>query len=161
MYSKCMPVFVKDMAAGIASYEALGLKCTGQHENKDGGMIQSIFPLAGGGIIELIAPLDDSDSENAIVQALATRGEGMNHLSLDGSAGAVDALNAAGVRTICTRNPPLITRDRSSPDSLCADEDPTHTWIHPKTTKVLLQLNPVGMGTDEQVDLGGGPSPSL
>ena len=111
MYSKCMPVFVKDMAAGIASYEALGLKCTGQHENTDGGMIQSIFPLAGGGIIELIAPLDDSDSENAIVQALATRGEGMNHLSLDGSAGAVDALNAAGVRTICMRNPPLITRD--------------------------------------------------
>ena len=81
MHSKCMPVFVKDMAAGIASYEALGLECTGQHENKDGGMIQSIFPLAGGGIVELIAPLDDSDSENAIVQALATRGEGMNHLS--------------------------------------------------------------------------------
>ena len=44
---------------------------------------------------------------------------------------------------------------------LCADEDPTHTWIHPKTTKVLLQLNPVGMGTDEQVDLGGDPAPSL
>ena len=61
------------------------------------------------------------------------------------------------------RKPPLIAvRDRSSPlQTVCADEDPTHTWIHPKTTKVLLQLNPVGMGTDEQVDLGGGPSPSL
>jgi hypothetical protein len=55
------------------------------------------------------------------------------------SSGAVAKLNAAGVKTTY--------------------QDDTHTWISPKASRgVLLQLNPVGMGTEHQVDLGGGPA---
>eukprot|EP01046_Picozoa_sp_COSAG06_P014121 COSAG06_NODE_866_length_11869_cov_7.914019_6_plen_251_part_00 len=84
---KCCVVRVSDIQQGIKNYEALGLECSAVHENTETGMWQAIFRLQGGGLIELVAPLDPSDSTNAIVQQLELRGEGMNNLSLDGSMG--------------------------------------------------------------------------
>ena len=49
-------------------------------------------------MIELVSPHDLADG-SAIAQGIEQRGEGMNNLSLDGTAGAVPLLNAAGVKT--------------------------------------------------------------
>lgn len=78
-----------------------------------------------------------SDKENGFVQLMETRPEGFKHLSLDGSAGIADALTAAGIKNRTT--------------------DPEHCDIHQDATMTpeqLLQLNPVNMGTPEQVSLG-------
>ena len=64
-----------------------------------------------------------------------TRGVGGRHLSLDGSPGVVEALTEAGVLTRTT--------------------DPQHCDLHKSAvtgcSEQLFQLNPVGMGTDEEV----------
>merc|ERR1712190_388152 len=99
---------------------------------------------AGGGLIELIGPLDPNDSNSGYVKFIKKKGEHFGHLSLDGSAGAVNALNAAGIKTIY--------------------EDLAHTWIDASATGIgrrLIQLNPVLMGTKKQIDLGGGPAAKL
>merc|ERR1719221_1650848 len=126
---KCTVVFVKNIDDGVASYEKLGLKLSAKISNEAAGVIQAIFPLRGGGLIELIGPKDPTDANDKFVKFVETRGEGFHLLSVDGSAGAVDALTAAGVRTKTT--------------------DPEHTDIHREATlprRTVLQLNPVGMG---------------
>lgn len=132
---KCTVVFVKDADAAIQSYKALGLKPTFRFENEGHGIIQAGFFLKGGGLIELIGPLDPSDSQSVFVQLMQTRPEGFKHLSLDGSAGVVEELRAAGVR--------------------CRTTDPQHCDLHRDTisgcSEMLFQLNPVLMGTDEEV----------
>lgn len=141
---KCTVVFVLDVDVAVASYQKLGLKLTFKIKNEKAGIWQAGFFLPGGGMIELIAPQDPSDPNNGFVKMIKKRGEGFQHLSLDGSAGAVEALNATGVKTIY--------------------EDPTHTWVHKDATGIgrpLIQLNPVGMGTKKQVNLGGGPAAKL
>lgn len=133
---KCTVIYVKDGEKAAASYEKLGLKKHFQMENKAANVLQTGFFLRGGGLIELISPLNPKDQNDKFVQFLEKRGEGFQHLSLDASAGAVTALNAAGVKT--------------------KTQDKEHTDIDKESTlvgKMLIQLNPVGMGTDEQVDL--------
>lgn len=135
---KCTVVFVNDVDEGIASYKKLpGLKLGFDLKNKATGIRQAGFFLKGGGMIELIGPLDPSDASSGFVKLMKTRGEGFKHLSLDGSAGVLDVLSAAGVRARKT--------------------DPEHADIHKDATltkEMLLQLNPVGMGTKAQVSLG-------
>jgi len=141
---KCTVIFVADVDEAVSDYEKLGLKLTFKIENKKAKICQAGFFLRGGGLIELIAPLDPKDESNGFVKMIKKRGEGLSHISLDGSAGAVPALNARGVKTIY--------------------EDPAHTWIAAEATGVgrpFIQLNPVLMGTPEQVDLGGGPVAKL
>ena len=141
---KCCVIFVKDTKAAIASYERLGLRLTFEFENKAAGIVQAGFFLKGGGLIELIGPVDADNIDDPFVKIMAERGEGFEQLSLDGSAGAVDVLNAKGIKTRST--------------------DPEHTDIHRSATltpKKLLQLNPVMMGTDEQVELGGDSAAKL
>ena len=103
--------------------------------NEAAGIVQAGFFLKGGGLIELIGPIDSSDKENGFVKLMEERPEGFKHLSLDGSPGVVEALTEAGVRTRTT--------------------DPQHCDLHKDTitgcTEQLFQLNPVGMGTDEEV----------
>ena len=66
---------------------------------------------------------------------LTEAGVGGRHLSLDGSPGVVEALTEAGVLTRTT--------------------DPQHCDLHKSAvtgcSEQLFQLNPVGMGTDEEV----------
>jgi len=138
---KCTLVYVRDIAEAVASYERLGLRLTFRHENKAAGVVQAGFFLRGGGLIELVGPADPHSDSSGFAKLMKTRGEGFEFLALDGSAGTVDALSAAGVRM------------RTS--------DPEHTDIHRDATltrRMLLQLNPVMMGTKEQVSMGTAPS---
>ena len=61
--------------------------------------------------------------------------EGFQQMSLDASAGAIDALEKTGIELKVT-------------DSEHADIDKSCTM----TPSILLQLNPVGMGQDYQVE---------
>ena len=125
---------MKNIEEAIESYQKLGLKLHFNIDNKAANIIQAGFFLRAGGLIELIGPRDPTDETDDFVKFMKTRGEGFQHLSLDASAGAVDVLTKAGVKTNIT--------------------DPEHADIDPEATlvgKQILQLNPVGMGTDEQV----------
>ena len=141
---KCVVIYVKDIDLAIRSYEALGLKLKFKHRSETGGFVQASFFLSGGGLIELVGPMDPNDDADSFVRFMAKRGDGFKHLTLDGSAGCVDLLNARGVRTQQT--------------------DPQHTEIHRESTltrRQVLQLTPVGMGTPDQVDLGGNGTSKL
>eukprot|EP00747_Dinoflagellata_sp_TGD_P179604 gnl/TRDRNA2_/TRDRNA2_30658_c0_seq1.p1 gnl/TRDRNA2_/TRDRNA2_30658_c0~~gnl/TRDRNA2_/TRDRNA2_30658_c0_seq1.p1 ORF type:complete len:294 (-),score=65.68 gnl/TRDRNA2_/TRDRNA2_30658_c0_seq1:44-925(-) len=141
---KCTLVMVKNVEEAISSYEKLGLKLTFKAPNKGAGIVQAIFLLKGGGLIELVGPLDPLDEKNRFVKFMKKRGEGFQHLSLDGSAGALDALHANGIKT-------------KSTDPEHADIDASATL----TAKQLFQLNPVLMGTKHQVNMGGGVAAKL
>eukprot|EP00935_MAST-01C_sp_MAST-1C-sp1_P000923 g923.t1 len=132
---KCTLIFVKDIKAAIATYEALGLKLHFEIENKAAHIIQAGFFLRGGGLIELIGPVDPNDANDGFVKHMQKRGEGFQQMSLDASAGAIDALEKAGIKLKVT-------------DGEHADIDKSCTM----TPSILLQLNPVGMGQDYQVE---------
>lgn len=136
---KCCVVFVSDVDKGVASYEKLGLKRSFRIKNKKNGIIQAGFMLRGGGLIELIGPLNPEDPNDNFAKFMKRRGEGFQHLSLDATEGAADVLAAAGIQVKVT--------------------DPQHADIHKGATltkSMLLQLNPVGMGTKREVKLGAG-----
>lgn len=132
---KCCLVFVSDIDVAVASYEALGLKKHFQIENKANGVYQAGFFLRGGGLIELIGPLDPANEDDGFVKFMKKRGEGFQQMSVDASAGGMASLKAAGINLTVT-----------DPDH--CDIDKTATL----TARTLLQLNPVGMGQDTCVE---------
>ena len=97
---KCTLIFVKDIKAAIATYEALGLKLHFEIENKAAHIIQvgawslmilfcsrskkkclcasfnqqAGFFLRGGGLIELIGPVDPNDANDGFVKHMQKRG---------------------------------------------------------------------------------------
>ena len=101
------------------------------------GFTQALFFLRGGGMIELIGPTPNGGqaSEN-FLKTVQSQGEGFYLLSLDGTAGIVDALHERGIRT--------------------RETDLQHSDIHKSATltpKTLFQLNPVLMGAEGEVVL--------
>ena len=67
---KCCVIFVKDTKAAIASYERLGLRLTFEFENKAAGIVQAGFFLKGGGLIELIGPVDADNIDDPFVKII-------------------------------------------------------------------------------------------
>ena len=105
--------------------------------NIAGGYTQAYFYLQGGGKIELVGPTPNgSEASHNFLQRVQSQGEGFFQLSLDGTAGVVDALHERVVRT----------RDLNLQQS----------DIHKSATltkRKLFQLNPVLEGTKNQVRL--------
>ena len=135
---KCMVILVEDIDKAIDSYEKLGLRLTFKNKpNIAGGYTQAYFYLQGGGKIELVGPTPNgSEASHNFLQRVQSQGEGFFQLSLDGTAGVVDALHERGVRT----------RDLNLQQS----------DIHKSATltkRKLFQLNPVLEGTKNQVRL--------
>jgi len=135
---KCTVIFVEDLEMAIESYTKLGLKLTFKAPpNEAMGFTQALFFLRGGGMIELIGPTPNGGqaSEN-FLKTVQSQGEGFYLLSLDGTAGIVDALHERGIRT--------------------RETDLQHSDIHKSATltpKMLFQLNPVLMGAEGEVVL--------
>lgn len=94
-----MSAFVSD--ADVALHCRLGLKLTARTSNTAGGFAQAFFFLKGGGLIEIVGPNDNVANKATadFARYMAKRGDGFKYLTLDGSAGCVDALHAAGVKT--------------------------------------------------------------
>ena len=51
------------------------------------GIYQAGFFLRGGGLIELIGPLDPANEDDGFVKFMKKRGEGFQQMSVDASAG--------------------------------------------------------------------------
>ena len=128
---KCVVVRVNDVDKGVRTFSNLGLKCNRRFTNHASGMHHAVFTLKGGGLIEIVAPINSKDLKNPLAKTVINRGEGFNQISLEATSGTVDKLTAAGVK--------------------CVREDQSHYWISPKCTMgCLIQLNPVDMGLTSQ-----------
>ena len=131
---KCVVVRVNDVDKGVRTFSNLGLKCNRRFTNHASGMHHAVFTLKGGGLIEIVAPINSKDLKNPLAKTIINRGEGFNQISLEATSGTVDKLTAAGVK--------------------CVREDQSHYWISPKCTMgCLIQLNPVDMGLTSQAKL--------
>ena len=93
-------VRVKDIDEGIATYrDALGMELERTAESEAIGIKQAFFPLAGGGFLELVAPLSP---ESPVGRAIDKRGEGVHTvaMSVDDLPGTIKALKENGVQLI-------------------------------------------------------------
>ncbi len=125
---------VADLDAAVARYEALGFGPTERFVVPEQAVEVATF-AAGPGWVEIIRP---TDPDGPIARFLAKRGEGMHHVAyrVDDIAGALAALDAAGVRLI----------DRSPRAGV-------HGWriafVHPEACAgVLTELVEVPVGGD-------------
>ena len=91
-------IVVADLDAGIASYEAIGLRDGERHEIPEQHIVAVTF-RAGVGWVELIQP---TDAEGPIARYMAKRGEGTHHVAyaVDDIDAAMGRLRKAGVRLI-------------------------------------------------------------
>jgi len=113
-------VRVKDLAQGIASYQAMGLTLERTAENATLGIKQAYFPLADGSFIEVCSP---TDATSAVGKALESRGEGIHSIvfKVDDVAQAAGEMKARGVALI--------------------GEGGRQVFVHPKSSHgVLVQL---------------------
>ncbi len=113
-------VRVKDIDAGIASYQALGLELERTAESAALGIKQAFFPLGDGSFIEVVAPVDD---QSAVGKALESRGEGVHSVvfAVDDVATAAANMKDKGARLLGEGSPQV--------------------FVHPKSTHgVLVQL---------------------
>jgi methylmalonyl-CoA/ethylmalonyl-CoA epimerase len=107
-------VRVDDIEAGIATYrDKLGLELERRMESDALGVKQAIFPLPGGGFIELVAPLTP---DSPVGRALQTRGEGVHSfvLSVENLAATVNELKANGVQLIGENGPVVFVHPKSA-----------------------------------------------
>ena len=115
---------VNDFDKAVATYrDALGMELDYTDEVPEIGVKQALFPLADGGLFELVAPLA---AESPVARALERGGEGVHSLSMEveNHAKSIDELRERGV--------PLI-----------GAEEPVNglVFIHPRATHgVLIQL---------------------
>lgn len=118
-----MVVRVKDLDEGISTWrDKLGMELERTAENEALGIKQAFFPLANGGFIEVVAPLND---ESAVGRAVESRGEGMHTMALE-----VDDLDAT-VKHLQDNDVQLI------------GVGGPQVFIHPKSANgILVQLTP-------------------
>ncbi|MBT3426369.1 MAG: methylmalonyl-CoA epimerase [Gammaproteobacteria bacterium] len=115
---------VKDFEEAVQTWrDKLGLDLERTAESEVLGIKQAFFPLANGGFIEIVAPLND---ESAVGRAVASRGEGLHTLAMeiDDLDATVQELQNKGVQLIGVGGPQV--------------------FIHPKSANgILVQLSPV------------------
>jgi methylmalonyl-CoA/ethylmalonyl-CoA epimerase len=107
-------VRVEDIDAGIATYrDKLGLTLERRMDSDALGVKQAIFPLPGGGFIELVAPLTP---ESPVGRALQSRGEGLHScvLAVDDLAATVASLKANGVQLIGEGGPVVFVHPKAA-----------------------------------------------
>ncbi len=115
---------VKDFEEAVQTWrDILGLDLERTAESEPLGITQAFVPLANGGFIEIVAPLND---ESAVGRAVASRGEGLHTLAMeiDDLDATVKDLQSKGVQLIGVGGPQV--------------------FIHPKSANgILVQLSPV------------------
>jgi methylmalonyl-CoA/ethylmalonyl-CoA epimerase len=116
---------VHDVASVLPLLDLLGATYHDGGHHPTGGFRWVQFIVAGGAKFEVLAPLDPDDADNFVVRFLATRGEGMHHVTfaVDDLGAAITAFEAAGYR--------IVGEDRS-------DENWREAFVHPGTTNGLL-----------------------
>ncbi len=114
---------VKDIDQGIETWrDNLGMELERTAESEALGIKQAFFPMANGGFIELVAPIND---ESAVGRAIASRGEGLHTMAMevDNLDATVKDLESKGVQLIGVGGPQV--------------------FIHPKSANgILVQLTP-------------------
>ena len=114
---------VKDIDEGIKTWrDNLGMELERTAESEALGIKQAFFPMATGGFIEIVAPMND---EAAVGRAVASRGEGLHTMAMevDDLDATVKDLESKGVQLIGVGSPQV--------------------FIHPKSANgILVQLSP-------------------
>lgn len=72
---------VADIAAATALLELVGAEFRDGGDNERGGFRWAQFRLPGSVKLELLQPLDPGDRQHFLVRFLASRGEGVHHLT--------------------------------------------------------------------------------
>ncbi len=95
-------VAVADIASAARLTESLGavFRSGGDETTKLFRWVQFVLP--GGGTIELLSPLPDAGPDHFLVRFLATRGEGMHHITLKVTdlGAAIGVVEANGYRIV-------------------------------------------------------------
>jgi methylmalonyl-CoA/ethylmalonyl-CoA epimerase len=115
-------IAVASIEEALPAYAAiLGLKPTHVEEVPAEGVRVAFLPLAGGGAIELLEPLEGADSR--VKRFLRKRGAGVHHLSfrVTNCRAAIHAAEATGIRVLPPAPRP------GSRESLVAFFDPRDT----------------------------------
>lgn len=114
---------VKDMKSSIETWrDKFGMELERTAESEALGIKQAFFPMATGGFIELVSPVDN---QSAVGRALESRGEGLHTMALevDDLDATVKHLQENGVQLIGVGSPQV--------------------YIHPKSANgMLVQLSP-------------------
>lgn len=114
---------VKDIESSIETWrDKFGLELERTAESEALGIKQAFFPMATGGFIELVSPVDN---QSAVGRALESRGEGLHTMALevDDVDATVKHLQENGVQLIGVGSPQV--------------------YIHPKSANgMLVQLSP-------------------
>lgn len=114
---------VKDIKSSIETWrDKFGMELERTAESEALGIKQAFFPMATGGFIELVSPVDN---QSAVGRALESRGEGLHTMALevDDMDATIKHLQENGVQLIGVGSPQV--------------------YIHPKSANgMLVQLSP-------------------